>query len=1265
MKFTPTISSYQLGASLKTSDAETNNQLTYKEDTMNSHHIKGIKGGSMLKRIMFIMLVLLTASTAFAVGPPTVMFPDYSQPMLTPDSQITTSWTNVIPNALASYYTYVPFSNADAVALGFPSSCGNLSLPSAGDQNSTEDCYTITVQKVTQQLALPGIFGGGAGLLDQTGSPFGAVTKGYAYGSGGVNWTPPGASVAVTGNAPKPFVDGTYGTAGIWHFPSPTLRASKGRPIRVQWLNELPNERPTGHDPTVDGGPNAPNNYPYNRIVTHVHGAHVMDDSDGYAEAWYSPGFALKGTGWVPSVYGPEGTYRYPMDQEAATLWYHDHASGLTHINTQMGMAGFFPVTDANEISLITGSVLPSGNYELGFALQDRVFDTLGQFSMPDYPVYNTNVPGCTLTIDGLPDPVTCAAGLQQFMKAVDGHLIPYVPGDPLLSNPNNVGAPFPAASTSLEYFGNMPMVNGVTYGKYDVEPRVYRMRFIGGSDSRSWVMQMVRRDTLAVVPFWQIGSEQGLLPNPVQRTTIDIMPGERIDVLVDLTGIPVGTKIVVQNLGPDIPYQGPGNPLPPSVDIPEIMEFDVIALNGVDTIVTPSAATVLRPAIAPLVPTPGTPVRNVSLMEITDQFGRTLPTIDSRGFMTMGIPITEVIRLNDTEEWDIINTTMDAHPMHLHLVAFQVISRQTFTNFVPPVNDIVNQIFTQPTYSNLGPAIPPDAWEAGWKDTVDVPPGTVTRIRAKFDIAGTKYVWHCHILSHEEHDMMRPMMVSVPTATVAPTALTFPDTLVTSTSATQTVSVINNGFVPVVINSIGTSGANAGQFALTTTCPLTITGLASGGSCTISVSFVPATLGAKSASVDITLASPGVSISIPVNGMGLAPVATVSTASLAFNNQIVNTNSVAQTVTLSNTGNSTLSINSISLNGVAPGQFGQTTTCGSTLAASNSCTVSVTFDPTTSGAKSATLDVNVVAPAVSQSVTLSGTGTAPTLAPNIASPQLVGTSITFTAGGIGNYEYKFWLRTGGVWSSVQAYSPTTTWTWDTTSASAGSYEVLVYIRSIGSVATYQAIKSLTYALIDEAPATGVSLSPDLASPRLVGNNNITFTANGSGGTGDYEYQFLLKTGGTWTQKQAYSTDNTWTWNTLGAPAGTYGVQVNVRNTGSAAKSEASKNFSYVLIASTPATGATLSPSVASPQTAGASVTFTAGGVGGSGSYEYKFWLKTAGVWTVVQGYSTTNTWTWDTTGLAPGTYRVQVDVRNVGSIAKSEAVMGRGYVIK
>ena len=493
------------------------------------------------------------------------------------------------------------------------------------------------------------------------------------------------------------------------------------------------------------------------------------------------------------------------MDQQAATIWYHDHAIGVTHLNTNMGLAGFFTITDNNE-KCLQGTVvagvcpapaktLPSGDYELGFALQDRVFYTDGQPAMPDYPIYNLNSVGCTIDLlTGLANPLTCAQ--VNFMKAADGHLIPYIAGSPLLALPINVGAPFPAASATLEFFGNMPVVNGVTYGTYNVEPRVYRMRFIGGTDSRTWITELKDRSTGVVIPFWQIGTEQGLLNTPVQRTSMVLMPGERLDVLVDFKGLVPGTQVVMNNLGPDVPYNTLPVAVDPfqarSVDIPEIMQFTVGTLNiAIPDVPTPSAALALRTPIIPLVPTPGVPVRKVSLVEIIDQYGRIMPTIDGRGFMD-GTQ-TEIVGINHTEEWDIINTTVDAHPMHLHQVAFQLINREpiqvlrvdpllgNILNVTPagllPVGPVplvlpVPNPLTQPNYVGTGVIELPQPFEAGLKDTIMCPPGKVTRIKATFDLLG-QYVWHCHILSHEEHDMMRPFKVAPLAA--APATLTVP----------------------------------------------------------------------------------------------------------------------------------------------------------------------------------------------------------------------------------------------------------------------------------------------------------------------------------------------------------------------------------------------------------------------------------------------------------------------------------------------------------
>lgn len=735
----------------------------------------------------------------------TLTHSEYRFPILLPESQKPTIWTNVVPNALADYFTYVPYSQADAVKLGFPDSCG-----------VSEDCYSISARKFQQQLALPSVFGGGNGLINpgNLNTPFGAITNVYGYGSGGTNWTlpyydttktnmstglPVVAGTPVTGNAPAAFA----GT-GIWHFPAPTIKAIKGRPVRVQWLNELPNEKPTGFDPTVcDGSP--VDCFPYNRIVTHVHGAHVGPESDGLTHAWFTPGFLEKGLFWESNrQHGPEGTYYYPMDQEAGTIWYHDHAVGTTHNNTNMGMAGFFTITDPNETSLKNSGKIPTGAQELGFALQDRVFYNNGQMAMPDAPILDANNPligTCTYTYasngDIVPDiPGNCS---PLFMKnPLDGHLVPYV------NDGNNV--PLLATSATLEFFGNMPVVNGVTYGKYNVDKGVYRLRFIGGTDSRAWILRLRIADSTPAtyLPFWVIGTEQGLLNNPVRKEHLLIMPGERYDVLVDFNtaeavqsdGVTsagavnlANQRVIVENWAGDGPYGGevvlPANdPLAMdfrSADIPEVMVFDVSGNPAALTIAPPSPALALRPGTT-IQQLASTTVRTVSLVEIVDNYGRVMPTIDGRGFM--GNPVTELPRLGDIEQWDIINTTVDAHPMHLHQVAFQIIEREDFAQDctigeTPLAPQCVTPAGIAPgpytpasviKFAAPGTITPADSSEAGWKDTVMCPPGKVTRVRAKFDIPGT-YVWHCHILSHEEHDMMRPLVVTSPATNVTMTS--------------------------------------------------------------------------------------------------------------------------------------------------------------------------------------------------------------------------------------------------------------------------------------------------------------------------------------------------------------------------------------------------------------------------------------------------------------------------------------------------------------
>jgi len=277
-------------------------------------------------------------------------------------------------------------------------------------------------------------------------------------------------------------------------------------------------------------------------------------------------------------------------------------------------------------------------------------------------------------------------------------------------------------------------------------------------------------------------------------------------------------------------------------------------------------------------------------------------------------------------------------------------------------------------------------------------------------------------------------------------------------------------------------------------------------------------------------------------------------------------------------------------------------------------------------------------------------------LAPSVASPQAIGTPITFTAtgqGGLGPYEYRFWLNSGSGYNIVQDYSATNTYVW--TPAANGAYDFLVDVRTAGSTVARDASTKLFYYQIQSAGATGVTVSPDLASPQAPGTP-ITLTAAGQGGSGTYEYRFWLNSGSGYSIVHDYSAANTFVWTP--AATGNYDILVDVRNAGSTAIREASTKLFFYQIISTaaPATGVTVTPDLASPQAPGTPVTFTAVGQGGSGTYEFQFWVNSGSGYSIVQPYSAANTFVW--TPAVTGNYDILVDVRNAGSTASREALI-------
>jgi spore coat protein A, manganese oxidase len=304
------------------------------------------------------------------------------------------------------------------------------------------------------------------------------------------------------------------------------------------------------------------------------------------------------------------------------------------------------------------------------------------------------------------------------------------------------------------EFFGNTMLVNGRTWPFLNVEPRRYRFHFLNGCNARFLILKIVTnalatRPASAAIPFWQIGSEGGFLPAPVMLDQLLMAPAERADVIVDFTGIPEGTELFVINEGPDEPFGGGL----PEIDFEaadpgttgQVMKFVVGPLISRDRSLNPATGELKLPRITPL--SPAANIRQVSLNEETSALAgfdgpiaALLGTLSTEGDpvpLGWADPITENPVLNSIEIWEIHNFTEDAHPIHIHEVQFEVVNRQPFAGLTRP----------------------PESWETGFKDTVIAYPGEITRVKALFDLPGL-YVWHCHIVEHEDNEMMRPYFV-------------------------------------------------------------------------------------------------------------------------------------------------------------------------------------------------------------------------------------------------------------------------------------------------------------------------------------------------------------------------------------------------------------------------------------------------------------------------------------------------------------------------
>ena len=534
-------------------------------------------------------------------------------------------------------------------------------------------------------------------------------------------------------------------------------------------------------------------NLGYDRIAVHLHGGYIPWISDGGPFDWYRP----DGTGGLSFQNGPgsvldnipglpmqpgEADYYYPNDQSARLMWYHEHALGTTRTGAYAGLATGYLVQDAWERNAVaTGMLPPDQNLHI-LVFQDKIFVT--DTALADYQTY---VPGAKI-------------GDLWYPYVYDPAIWPPEPGVTL-------NAPIP--SVIPEMFGDTMLVNGTVFPTLTVQQRKYRFIALNACNARFLTLKLVKARGNSGVdatepaggyaapvlgpPLVQIGTEGGFLPQPVTltgrtpATTLLLGSAERAEFLIDFSFVAPGVYLLYNDGPAPFPSGDPRNdyyPGNPDAAAPTTEGFGPNTRTLMQIVVTPRVGapnpskTLKLPPMdpAPLVPIPaGTPVRPLTLNEELDIQGRLAQTIGTNvainppsfGRAYIDAP-TEVLQQDAVEIWEIANLTGDTHPIHFHLINCQIISRRPF--------DAANYSGT-PSYT--GPAKWPDPNERGWKETCRMNPGEVIRVIMKFELPaapftvpfsdrmatygipnGFEYVYHCHILEHEEHDMMRPLVV-------------------------------------------------------------------------------------------------------------------------------------------------------------------------------------------------------------------------------------------------------------------------------------------------------------------------------------------------------------------------------------------------------------------------------------------------------------------------------------------------------------------------
>jgi FtsP/CotA-like multicopper oxidase with cupredoxin domain len=512
--------------------------------------------------------------------------------------------------------------------------------------------------------------------------------------------------------------------------------------------------------------------------VTHTHGLAVPPSMDGTAEEWFTPNLTYKGPSFVTNV------YLQPNQQAPTQLFYHDHVMGVTRIGLYSGVIGtadFIRDPAHNPLDAST-SPLPTGNFEIPLAFSARKFYTDGNVDFP--PDRNT-------------------------LNSSDAN------------NANGGDSPPNQPYWSYNEGADQILVNGSVWPNLNVQRQQYRFRMLAGANAQLFDLQLCVGDwnaalsadktsntlvpvsddgnsascTGTIVPFTVIGSDGGYLPAPLASNDVQIGITERADVLVDFSKFAAGTKIALINRTAHAGH--------PTGSTEIVMQFTV---QNSTAITPPTLSASLFPPKPTL--TANAPKRIKVLRTFVDDDPLST-TFDKRSIdgLDFDTPPTEFALVGSTEEWDLLtvfpggpgtefagDSDLNTHQIHIHLLEFQVLNRQVFDSasygekwaLLNGHNPISSQITLDPTPFLQGSVIPPAPVETGWKDTVQAPTGFITRILVRwapqatpsggvqpgqnqfpFDptsfpdpIAGPGYVWHCHLVGHEDHDMMRELVI-------------------------------------------------------------------------------------------------------------------------------------------------------------------------------------------------------------------------------------------------------------------------------------------------------------------------------------------------------------------------------------------------------------------------------------------------------------------------------------------------------------------------